>query len=412
MSREWPVVGRRIVGQMERMLVGTGILGRTLAAVRTVDGGSPARVSVDGIDSVVFASNDYLALRWHPKVLEGAERAVRRYGSGAGGSRLMAGSISLHHQLEEQLADFVGREAVVLFPTGYQANVGVLSALLGRHDLVACDTGVHASLIDGCRLAEATIRRFDRRDLGTLDHLLGRMSSREHDGTAIVADAVYSMAGDTLPLGPIIDRVGDSADPLILLDEAHSVGVIGDDGRGLAASTARGDRVDLITGTLSKALASSGGFVAGPAPLVGSLYLSRSMLFSTASNPAALGAALTALQILKEEPERRTRARTLADRLRQGLQALGIDTGTSNTMIVPAIVGDEVRAMSIAHELGARGLCVGCAVAPAVAPGHALVRLSVTAAHAESDIDRLLDELGGLVDPGGEPIDARTRVAS
>lgn len=368
-----------------------------LAGGRAVSGRRPDGVTVDGIPSVMLASNDYLGLRWHPTILEAAQQASRTYGSGAGGSRLMAGSIPLHHQLEEELADLLGREAALVFPSGYQTNVGVLSTLFNRNDMVGCDKGVHASLLDGLRLARAKLRRFDRRRPETLDHLLEQMRSGAYKATAIVVDAIYSMAGDTLPLASVAERIGDDPDPLLLVDEAHALGVLGPSGEGLSASTEAGRRVDLVTGTLSKSLASAGGFVAGPRSLVEPLYTARSMLFSTASTPATLGAALAALRILRSEPERREHAMARAEQLRAGLHELGLDTGASDALIVPALIGDELTAIRLTHELGVRGICAGCAVAPAVSPGRAIVRFSVTAALTEDDISRALGTLAELL---------------
>jgi 8-amino-7-oxononanoate synthase len=287
---------------------------------------------------------------------------------------------------------------VLLFPSGYQVNVGVLSSLLGRNDLAICDEGIHASLIDGCRLGQATIRRFDRGRLETLDKVLVRSESGRYAASVLVADAIYSMDGDILPLDQVLARVPDSADPLVLVDEAHSLGILGDHGQGLAASTPGGDRVDLVTGNLSKSLASMGGYVAGSSELISALtYLSRSFLFSTAGNPAALGAALAALQVMRKEPERRPHAMALADRLRAGLHELGLDTGRSQALIVPVIVGDEMNAVLLTDALARRGICAGCAVAPAVPSGRAIVRFSISASLSETDIDRTIEVLGDLL---------------
>lgn len=377
-----------------------------LAIMRTVDAGGPRGVTVDGIPSIILAANDYLGLRWHPKVLEGAERALRGLGSGAAGSRLMAGSTRLHKELEQELAAFLRRDAALLFPTGYQANVGVLSALLGRDDLAICDDGVHASLLDGSRLAHATIRRISRYQRSTVDRILEVVDTGRHPGSVLVADAVYSMDGDTFPLERFVEWLGDRPDPLVLLDEAHAVGVIGEDGRGLTANHAAGQRVQLITGNLSKAMASSGGFVAGSRELIDSLSaLCRSSLFSTAGNPAAIGAALAALRVLQDEPERRTRVHELSRQLRAGLRELHLDTGNSDTPIIPCVVGDEERAIRLAHVLGERGICVGCALPPAVPRNRAMLRMSVSASHTPADISRTLETLADVLRDDPVPVE-------
>lgn len=395
---ELPAVARRVL-KADRATMGRAVReDLPYAAMRTVNSGGPHGVTVDGIPSVMLAANDYLGLRWHPKVLEDAERALRIFGSGASGSRLMAGSLSLHKELEEELASFLRREAVLLFPSGYQANVGVLSTLLNRNDVAICDEGVHASLLDGCRMAHATVRRFSRHRPDTLGRILAAVDDGRYPASALVADAVYSMDGDTFPLAEFLVRLDGRTDPLVLVDEAHAVGVLGDDGRGLTASVFGGDRVHLVTGNLSKALASSGGFVAGPADLVASFsFLSRSSLFSTAGTPAALGAALSALRLAQEEPERRVHVHALAGRLRAGLRELGIDTGNSDSPIVPCVIGDEQRTIRLAHALGERGICVGCAVAPAVPRNRAILRMSVSASLTTDDIDRTLETLADLL---------------
>jgi 8-amino-7-oxononanoate synthase len=405
-NRPLPAAARRLVAADSAILGRTALGSWPLAAMRTVDAGGPAGMTIDGIPSVMLSSNDYLGLRWHPKVIEAAERALREYGSSASSSRLMNGSMRLHKELEEQLAAFLGKEAALVFPTGYQANVGVTSALLGRNDVAICDKGIHASAIDGCRMAHATIRRFNRHRLDTLDRLLTTIDDGRYPASVLIADSVYSMDGDTLPLEPLLERLSGRSEPLVLIDEAHAIGVIGPGGRGLTAATARGDQVHLVTGCLSKALASIGGFVAGPAELVSAFsFVSSSSVFTTASNPAALGAALAALQVLQEEPERRHRAHAHARRLREGLRQLNLETGNSDALIVPCLIGDDERAIRLAHVLGTRGICVGCAVAPGVPPGRAILRMNVTANLTENDIDRTLETFSDVlrqVQPAGQ----------
>jgi 8-amino-7-oxononanoate synthase len=358
----------------------------TTVYYRTVSCGPAGQILVDGRPCLMLGSNDYLGLRFDGRVQEAAGRAAARWGSGAGGSRLLAGSIPLHRELEEALADWLGREDALLFTTGYQANLGTLSALLRPEDTVLCDTGVHASLLDGCRLAGARIQRFRRHRLRTLHARLAADAP-----AALVIDAVYSMEGDEAPLADVAGALGDGTCTL-LLDEAHALGVYGPDGGGLATASEAGRRVDLVTGTLSKSLASCGGFVAGDRETIQAIRANaRSLIFSTASVPAALGAARAALEIARAEPEHRVRVLENAALLREGLKSAGVDTGVSTSPIVPAILGDSARAFAASEQLFEAGIYAGIAIHPAVPKGSELVRFSVTAALSPSDVQQVVD---------------------
>lgn len=363
---------------------------------RVIENGDGRTVTIAGRRCAMFASNDYLGLRWDPRVIEASQRAAAEFGAGASSSRLVAGATTLHETLEHELALWLGRERALVFTTGYQANVGVLSAILGRHDVALCDRAVHASLIDGCLLSGARVRRFDRLNPETLRR---RLEARAPGvGVVIITDGVYSMDGDTLPLDDIVEVLGDRDDTCLLLDEAHALGVHGPDGAGVAASSPVGTRVDLVTGNLSKSLASCGGYVAGASDAIDAIRAtSRSLIFSTASPPASIAAALAALRIARQEPERRRHAAALAERLRAGLQDLGLDTGVSDSLIVPAIVGDEIRALDLNQALTERGFCVGFAVHPAVASNQAILRFSITAALQVQDVDDVLVALSDLL---------------
>jgi 8-amino-7-oxononanoate synthase len=368
-------------------------------AYRSVQRGDGRMVTVNGRECLMFASNDYLGLRWDPRVVEAGTRAVHEFGVGAGSSRLVAGSVTLHELLEEELADWLGRERVLVFTTGYQANVGALSALLGRHDIALCDRGVHASLVDGCRLAGARVRRFDRRDPQTLERSIDLHGPKPGVGVLVVTDGVYSMDGDTLPLDDLVRALGPRDDVCFLVDEAHALAVVGPAGAGVAGSSPAGPRVDVVTGNLSKALSSCGGYVAGSSALIDGLRAtSRSLIFSTAGPPTSIAVALTALRIARAEPERRARAHAVADRLRRGLAELGLSTGRSDSLIVPAVVGDELRAVMLTQRLMELGICVGYAVHPAVPLDAAILRFSVTAALSVDDADRAIDALSQAID--------------
>jgi 8-amino-7-oxononanoate synthase len=355
---------------------------------RTACRSATGQVLVDGRPCLMLGSNDYLGLRFDPRVQRAAAQAAERYGSGAGGSRLLAGSVPLHRELEEQLADWVEREDALLFTTGYQANLGTLSALLRVGDTVLCDAGIHASLLDGCRLAGARIQRFRRHRMRTLASQLAAAGAQPE---VLVMDAVYSMEGDEGPLDAVAAELGEGT-CCFLLDEAHALGVYGPTGGGLATTRAGGRRVDLVTGTLSKSLASCGGFVAGERRAIEAIRANaRSLIFSTASVPAALGAARAALEIARSEPEHRERVLENTALLRSGLRSAGVDTGRSTSPIVPAIIGDPKLAFAVSQQLFQAGIYAGIAIHPAVPKGSELVRFSVTAALSPSEIQQVVD---------------------
>jgi 8-amino-7-oxononanoate synthase len=373
------------------------IAGGVYPYFRTVTGLDAGRLNVDGRPVIMLASNDYLDLRFDPRVKKAAVAAVEQYGVGAAGSRLMAGSVSLHGQLEEALADWTGREDALIFTSGYQANVGVISALLSDGTVALCESAIHASLIDGCVLSGAQVRTFRRQSLAGLRHRLG---ITQGEARAVLVDAVYSMDGDTLRLDEIagcLDECG-AEDAVLIVDEAHALGLLGRQGGGLATDSAAGERVDIVTGTLSKSLASCGGFVAGPRDVIAAIRtVARSLIFSTAGVPAALGAALAALRIAQEEPERAKRVLGLASRLRDGLSRVGLSTGASDSAIVPIAVGDETQAVIAGQLLFGRGIYAGVAIHPAVPASRAILRFSVTAALSPADIDYCVEAVSASI---------------
>lgn len=362
-----------------------------LVHYRTVSGRRGQWETVDGLPCLMFASNDYLGLRWDRRTAQASAEAVEVLGSGSAGSRLMAGNAPYHRELEVRLAQITGFEEACVFTTGYQANLGAISALLQGGDVAFCDSGVHASLIDGCRLAGAQIRQFRRQRLGRLTKEIveaERQRSSDEPVRAVLTDAIYSMEGDILDFDALAAAL-TSANALLHVDEAHSLGVLGPNGGGLVASCPGRLRADFVTGTLSKSFASCGGFVAGPRELVDMIRVrARSLLFSTAGTPGALAAALEAIRISIEEPERRSRVLGNADRLRARLSREGLDIGDGRSQIIPVYVRDTAKTIALARMLYERGVCVGVAVHPAVPRRDALIRLSVTAAHEEDDIDR------------------------
>jgi 8-amino-7-oxononanoate synthase len=347
--------------------------------------------TVDGRTLVMLGSNNYLGLTTHPRVVEAAVRAARTYGTGCTGSRFLNGSLRLHEELEEALAAYLGTERALVFATGYQTNVGVITALLGRHDVVIADRESHASLRDGISMAKgmrgASARPFRHNDLRSLEEVLAACCPGE--GKLVAVDGVFSMGGDVAPLPGIVDlcrKFGAS----LLVDDAHGLGVLGG-GRGTAAELGCADGVDVLVGTFSKSLASTGGFVAGRREIVHWIqHFGRSFMFSASLPPASTAAALASLAILREEPGRVRRVNEVAATMRRELTAMGYDTGASQTPIVPILVGDDYRAMQAWHLLAEAGVYVNVAVPPAVRRNRSLLRTSYMATHTDAHLDRAL----------------------
>ncbi len=355
-----------------------------------LEGRSGPRVCVRGKPLLMLSSYDYLGLIGHPALERAAVEAIRTHGTGTGGVRLLTGTTELHQSLERELAWFKGTEAALTFSSGYAANMAVVPALFGPQDRAFVDANAHRSIIDACLLARVPLRRFRHNDTDALRLALERNTHARR--TLIVAEGVYSMDGDVCPLPEIVAlKVRHGA--LLMVDEAHSFGVLGAGGRGVHEHFGLGAACsDLWTGSLSKAIPANGGFVAGPADLITYLqHAGAPFIFSAALCPAAAGAARAALRVLDAEPDRIERMRRRAARLREGLRALGRDTGTSTTAIVPVLVGSDVKAYALARRLLDQGLLVTAVVHPAVARGAARLRLCATAGHSERDIDDALD---------------------
>ncbi|MEW5825338.1 MAG: pyridoxal phosphate-dependent aminotransferase family protein [Candidatus Bipolaricaulota bacterium] len=345
-------------------------------------------VSVAGRRLLMLGSNNYLGLTMHPEVREAAVRATQKFGTSCTGSRFLNGTLALHEELERRLAAFVGKPRALVFSTGYQANLGVLSSLLGRNDVAVCDKEDHASIVDGCRLAMGRMVRYRHNDLDDLDRVLSacpRVAAK-----LVVVDGVFSMGGEIAPL-PDILPVCRKHEARLLVDDAHAVGVLGE-GRGTAAHYGVADDVDLIVGTFSKSLASIGGFVAGDEePIEWIQHLARSLIFSASLPAPNVAAALAALAVLEREPDRVLRVNALADRVRDELRTLGFDVGESRTPIVPIFIGDAMDALKAWRTLFDAGVYVNVAIPPAVPSGKALLRTSYMATHSEAQIDRALE---------------------
>lgn len=366
--------------------------------MRVLDGAQAPRMSVDGRDVLLFAGSNYLDLATHPEVVEAAARAARDFGCAAGGSRLISGNLAIHEALEDELAAFFGTQAALAFSTGYMANAGVLPALVGPGDAIVSDALVHASLIDGARLARAAVHVFEHGDADALDGVL-RTVAPAHRRVLVVLDGVYSMDGDLAPLDrlvPIARRHG----AMVLLDDAHGSFALGTNGRGAAELFDVAPDVDVLVGTLGKGLGSFGAFVAGSAVLRELLVnTARSFIFSCALAPPQVEAARAALRLAAREPWRREQLQANAARLRARLAGHGISTAPSETHIVPVVLGDNAKAMAVCERLLARGFYAQGIRWPSVPEGTARLRITPMATHEPAEIDALADAVVEEVAP-------------
>lgn len=351
-----------------------------------------ATVRVDGRELVNFAANDYLGLAADPRLAHAALEATRNHGWGSGASPLITGHSRNHDLLEQQLAAFEGTEAALVFPSGFAANAGTIAALAGPGDVVFSDRLNHASLWDGCRLSRADVRAYPHGDLNRLERLLRR--STDHRRRLIVSDSLFSMDGDCAALADLAD-LAERFDAMLLVDEAHATGVFGPFGRGVGEEAGVEGRIPVRVGTLSKALGCVGGFVAGSRTLIEWLVnRARPYIFSTAGPSANAAAAIAALRIVREEPQRRMTLLARAAALRKALAAQGWNLGTTSSQIIPVIVGEPDRAVALAAGLRAEGLFVPAIRPPTVPDGTARLRISLSHSHSPSQIARLVDALG------------------
>jgi len=367
---------------------------------RQVDGEPGPLVQMEGRERLTLGSNNYLGLTGHPLVKQAARDALEAYGTGLTGSRFMNGTTPLHTELERELADWMGTEEAIVYTTGYQANVGCIATLLAPGDTVICDSGDHASILDAVSMSRARIRPFRHNRLDKLEKMLVNSES-DGGGALVVVDGVFSMEGDLAPL-PDIVRLCREHGARLMVDEAHGVGVLGAAGTGACEAYGVSEEVDLRMGTFSKSLASCGGFIAGPAEVVDFLRVqSRAFMFTASAVPAAVGATLGALRVIRSEEGRELLARVLenARYLQQGLDALGFDVVQPTAMpdgsdlltpIVPITIGDDWRAVLFWKALYDDGVYTNVALYPAVARGEALLRTSVMATHEREHLDRAL----------------------
>jgi len=372
-----------IIAELER-LERAGLRRR----LRRVDGAQDTWVTVDGKRALCLSSNNYLGLANHPALAEAAEAAGRELGYGSGASRLISGSMRIHHELEHALADFKGTEAAILFSTGYHANIGVISSLMANDDEVFSDELNHASIIDGCRLSRARVTVYPHCNTAALEERLAASRARNR---LIVTDSVFSMDGTTAPLRSICD-LAERYGAMVMVDEAHATGVVGPQGRGVVADQGLTGRVTIQMGTLGKALGTFGAFVAGPRSLIDLLVnKARSLIFTTALPPSISAAALTALALARDADERRARLAENAAKMASGLAALGVPLRGEGSHILPIVVGDSRRTMQLSEALLEHGVFAHGIRPPTVPEGTSRIRVTVMATHTPEDIEFALE---------------------
>ena len=348
-------------------------------------------VVIDGARKIMVGSNNYMGLTHDPRVLEAARDALNKFGSGNTGSRFLNGNLDLHEQLEDELADFTGMEAALVFSTGYQTNLGTLGALIGRADTVYIDKLDHASLQDGVRLGLGRTRRFNHNDFATLRRMLE--AEKPSRGKLIAVDGVYSMEGDIADL-PTLVELRREYGAAILVDDAHAVGVLGETGAGTAEHWGLTDEVDLILGTFSKSFASIGGFVAGRADVIDYLqHNARALMFSASMPPASAATVLKALEIIRDEPERREQLWKNTYRMMEGFKSIGFDIGPTETPIVPILIGPMEKTFVFWRALFEAGVFSNPVVPPAVPEGSCRLRTSYMATHSDDDLDFVLEQV-------------------
>jgi 8-amino-7-oxononanoate synthase len=336
---------------------------------------------------IMCGSNNYLGLTTHPKVRQAAIEAIEHYGTSCTGSRFLNGTLEMHEQLEHELAEWVGKEAALVFSTGMQVNLGTISSLVGRGDTVILDKDDHASILDGAKLSWGDTKRFAHNDLADLERVLAKVPKDK--GRLVIVDGLFSMGGDIAPL-PEIAPLCKKHGARLMVDDAHAMGVLGG-GRGTAAHFGITDQVDLIMSTFSKSFASLGGFIAGDEPIIHYVkHHARALIFSASIPPSNAAAALAALQVMKEEPERIERVNQIGDYMRKGFQQLGFNTGKSQTPVIPIFIGDTMQTIITWRLLFDAGVFVNPVLSPGVPEGSELLRTSYMATHTDEQLNRVL----------------------
>jgi 8-amino-7-oxononanoate synthase len=352
-------------------------------------------VNINNKKTLMFGSNSYLSLTNHPKVKQAAIDAIKKYGTGCAGSRFLNGTLDIHVELEEKLAEFVGKESALVFPTGFQTNLGVLNTLLGPKDYCVMDKLNHASLVSGAVSSHCNIIRYTHNNINDAERVIKKnLDKMNHTANMLItSDAVFSMDGDYANVKALVD-LKNKYDSVLMMDEAHSLGVFGKRGEGLVSHFECTEQVDLIMGTFSKSLASIGGFIAGDDTIIHYLkHNSRPFIFSASMPPASVASVLAALEVMKNEPERIKKLWDNTKYMHKGLKQIGVKTSNGETPILPVIVGEDITAFKLCKMLQEQGIFVNPAVSPAVTKGNALIRLSLISSHTKKEIDFVLDKL-------------------
>ena len=358
--------------------------------------GQDVVVNMEGHRTIMLGSNNYLGLTNHPKVKEAAIKAIEKYGTGCSGSRFLNGTLDLHLKLEEELAQFLNKERVMTFSTGFQSNLGIISAIVGRNDYIICDKENHASIYDGCKLSYGKMLRYNHDDMEDLERKLQAVP--KESGALIVTDGVFSMSGDIANL-PVIVDLAKKYDARVMVDDAHGLGVIGKGGRGTASYYGLEDEVDIYMGTFSKSLASLGGYMAASKDVVEYVkHTSRPYIFSASITPASVASANAALDILKAEPERVENLNNISAYMRQKLKEKNIDIIESKTPIIPIYTYQDDKTFIACKLLLERGVYVNPVVSPATPVGQSLLRTSYTANHTKEIIDEAADKIAEVLD--------------
>ncbi|KPL17943.1 MAG: 8-amino-7-oxononanoate synthase [candidate division Zixibacteria bacterium SM23_81] len=354
-----------------------------------IDSGQGSEVTSKGKNLIMIGSNNYMGLVSHPKVIEASRAALEKYGAGCTGSRFLNGTLDIHEKLEQELADFTNKEAALVMSTGFQTNLATISCLVAKGDVVITDRADHASIVDGCRLGFGKIVKYRHNDMNDLERVLKNIG--DGPGKFIVTDGVFSMEGDIVDL-PRVVELKNKYNARLMVDDAHSIGVLGPQGNGTAAHFGLDDEVDIIMGTFSKSFVSIGGFIAADFDVIDFVkHHGRALIFSASMPPASVAAVRAALKIIKAEPERRERLRKNANKMREGFQAMGYNTGTSNTPIIPVLIGEDIKTFYFWKTLFQNGIFTNPVVTPAVPPGQALIRTSYMATHTDQELDQVLE---------------------
>jgi 8-amino-7-oxononanoate synthase len=356
---------------------------------REISSAPGTEVIVDGKKVIMIGSNNYLGLTNHPKVIQKIHETVDKYGSGCTGSRFLNGTLDIHVELEEKLAEFMGREAALVFSTGFQTNLGTISTLVSKSEYIFTDRSDHASIVDGCRLSFGNTIKYKHNDMDDLKRVM--MKIPKESGKLIVTDGVFSMEGDIVKL-PRLVQIAKEFDARTLIDDAHSMGVLGENGRGTADHFHLEDKVDIIMGTFSKSFASIGGFIVGDEDVIHYIkHFSRPLIFSASLPPAAVAAVLATMEIIKKEPQRRQRLWDITYHMHKEFKTMGFDIGTTQTPIIPVYIGEDMKTFQFWKELTTAGLFTNPIVSPAVPPGGALIRTSYTANHTDEQLEKVLE---------------------